>query len=1084
MAESNDFVGQYFRYPESRAGRLAEGGRRLKNITQESRTGEPLVTVVTVCFNSAKTIEQAIRSVLGQTYSNIEYVIVDGASSDATLEIIRKYETRIDYYVSEPDDGLYYAMNKGLELAQGEYVLFLNSDDWYTLDAVESLVKAKDYSGCDFVSALADYVDEKAGATKTLRAMPFDSSQYLRMSIRHETMLISKEIYNRIGPYDTQYKILSDREYAARLFDRECTHHEVHRPLLKFRTTGVSNTNRELLRTEQDLILANEFPFLSPDERRRLNNHADATPETFVTIANSHLEHPKFVKACRAFLVDHKANHGKKWQSANTNDIGAKKRYAYPKISVILPFYNARDSIEASLKSVLAQTLSEIEIVCVDDCAIDDSLAVIEDYARRDRRIRTIKNPRNLGLGASRNAGIRAACGQYIFHIDPDDTLPRNALETLYKLATAHGSELVKGAFRADQIVHGRPTGNGSIKYPCGISDGEKINTSLAERPALLQSTEGHWSVLYLAEFAETTPYPTDLKMGQDSIFLVNAMKKAHSITLTPQVVYNYQTNPRSAMNAFSARKCFDEIEWRRRAWHVLEEAGHGKIGDRLLYSYWNPALFDSLPSILSKEEQLKFFQTLNAVFEQTDFRGYSSIQNQKIKTVFDEKTNGKRFHNHEGRLAEIKPPIASRRNKLRVALFSTRDHGGAGLASKRCLEALHRNGQQAELLCYIADSTSPHIQQMPPSAQYSEGAADKAALNRFWRDRAVLTHQENEHLRARELFSKTGAVVDYTSVKSLFDEADIIHFHWVVGLFDFVNASEILGNRPVVWTLHDMNPFTGGCHYTEGCVGYEQDCKSCPLLCGSELANQYWRQKQYAYRGLQNLHIVCPSQWLADKAAESSLFGNRPIHVIPNPLPIDKFYPVNKFVARRRLGLPLDKKLILFGADSLANKRKGGELLVGSVRRLAALNHTDKVEGVVFGASDLEIGVKTHSMGHISDAERLALVYSAADVFAFPSLEDNAPMTIAEAMLCGTTPVAYPVGNVPELVAHRETGYIARYKDIEDFADGLAWALEQPRSGEALARSVRCATKVRRHNDPDRSAKAHIALYESIVSH
>lgn len=142
-------TGKFLRYPAGTGKRLSEGGLRLQQIYKISRPECPLVTVITVCLNSSKTIEQCIESVLQQTYENIEYIIIDGGSTDDTLNILGNYSNSIDYYISEPDRGLYHAMNKGLELASGEYILFLNSDDWYEQDCIQTLVTAKEFSGCD-----------------------------------------------------------------------------------------------------------------------------------------------------------------------------------------------------------------------------------------------------------------------------------------------------------------------------------------------------------------------------------------------------------------------------------------------------------------------------------------------------------------------------------------------------------------------------------------------------------------------------------------------------------------------------------------------------------------------------------------------------------------------------------------------------------------------------------------------------------------------------------------------------------------------------------------------------------------------
>lgn len=139
-------------------------------------------------------------------------------------------------------------------------------------------------------------------------------------------------------------------------------------------------------------------------------------------------------------------------------------------------------------------------------------------------------------------------------------------------------------------------------------------------------------------------------------------------------------------------------------------------------------------------------------------------------------------------------------------------------------------------------------------------------------------------------------------------------------------------------------------------------------------------------------------------------------------------------------------------------------------------------VEGVVSGSNSVKSDVPVHAMGHISDTRRLSLVYAASDVFVSPSREDSGPVTVAESMLSGTPVVAFPVGNAPELVRHEDTGYIARYEDVADFAAGLAWAIAAPRSGAAVERGLRCHLAARAHNDPEIAVARHLAVYEDML--
>jgi glycosyltransferase involved in cell wall biosynthesis len=327
-------------------------------------------------------------------------------------------------------------------------------------------------------------------------------------------------------------------------------------------------------------------------------------------------------------------------------------------------------------------------------------------------------------------------------------------------------------------------------------------------------------------------------------------------------------------------------------------------------------------------------------------------------------------------------------------------------------------------------------------------------------------------------MFSLAEGVVDFRTLGELFGRFDVVHLHWMVGMFDYKHGGEVLADKPVAWTLADMNAFTGGCHYSEGCEEYTRQCRRCPMLGeDSDLAHLTWKAKRRAYAGIKNLHVVCPSPWMAERARESSLLGDRPIHCIPNAYPVSRLAMTAKAVARVRLGLPLRRKLLLFGAESVTNHRKGGDLLAEAVARFCASGPHDDVEVVVFGRNSLDIGLPVHRMGYINDDETLALVYSAADAYLFPSREDNAPLTVGESLLCGTPVVAFPVGNVPSVVEHRVTGYIARPLDVEDFARGIRWGLDATPAA-ALARSARCRLSAAALHDPATAAQRHEAVY------
>lgn len=1065
-------TGLHRTYPDLTGRRQAEGGRRLRG--GAARPAEPaLVTIITVCFNSAATIERTFESVRNQTYPNIEYIVVDGGSTDGTVDLLRSHEDLIDYFVSEPDAGLYEAMNKGLSLAAGAYILVLNSDDWYEWDAVERLVQAHRFSGCDFVGGLARYVNAD-DSSFVLPSMRFDHATLLRMPLRHQTMLMPAALYDEIGPYDTGFPIIADFELAIRLYRAGKSYFEVSAPLLNFRTTGVSNTALDRLHAEHKALLTKVFPFLSADEAEAIFDHSVLSPEDLVAVAAAHWERTEFVLAARDMIGDFARSWGGKWAEFDLDAFDAAGRPPYPKISVVIPVHKAQVCIAAALQTLLDQDFEDFEAICVDDCSPDDSAGVIREIIARDPRVRLVELPRNRGPGGARNAGIRAARGAYVLFLDADDALLPGALSRLYATARADRSEIVRAAFRVARRIHGRIVD--TVKYPAGVSERAIAATTLAATPDLLQTTEGHWACLYDRSFVETILYPEGLSMGEDSLFLINALARATAVSTIPDVVYCYQDSDSSAMNAYSFGKYMDEVEWRRRAWGMLKNAGVEERGDYFLYDYWDPSMLEGVPGRLSAEEAAAFHTALRDAFGFAGGAVADRCTSPDLRRLF---AQGLAAHG----LAEA---VAPQRRPLTIAVLTSMDSGGAGIAAIRCMDAQRSTGQGAFAVCIFRRTTNPNVFHAPlaPEAADLQAAGDMQGLWDHWYGRLALTPQSRPAASARELFSRPDSIVDTDALAQAIATVDVIHLHWVVGMLDHAELGALVGDKPVVWTLHDMNPFTGGCHYSQGCENYRLQCEACPLLePGATQATEAWAIKKAGLAQIRNLHIVCPSQWMADRVAASTLLGDRPIHVIPNHMPVAQFVPTNTMVARLRLGLPLDRKFIVFGADSQGNTRKGGHLLAESLGHLRAMGRDAGVEGLFFGNASLDVGIPAHNMGYVGDPDRLSLIYAAADVFAFPSLEDNAPQTVVEAMLSGTPVVGFPVGNVPELVAHGQTGYVARYADTEDFANGLAWALEACRQPEALLRGIRCHLHVRASHDPATVAQRHLDLYHAALA-
>lgn len=277
----------------------------------------------------------------------------------------------------------------------------------------------------------------------------------------------------------------------------------------------------------------------------------------------------------------------------------------------------------------------------------------------------------------------------------------------------------------------------------------------------------------------------------------------------------------------------------------------------------------------------------------------------------------------------------------------------------------------------------------------------------------------------------------------------NIIHLHWVGG--GFLPIAEMAKfDRPVVWTLHDMWAFTGGCHYSGDCTRYMKTCGACPGLNSkkeTDLTRKIWEKKKKTYMGM-NLTVVTPSRWLAHCTRQSPLLQDSRIEVIPNGLDLDVFKPRGKQAARQQLSLPQDKKLILFGAiSSTSDRRKGFHLLHPALRYLSKNRMVEQAELLVFGASEPEnppdFGLPTRYLGSVSDERELALLYEASDVFVAPSVQDNLPNIVVEALACGTPCVAFDIGGMPDMIEHKQNGYLAHPFEVEDLAKGIVWVLQ-----------------------------------------
>ena len=289
----------------------------------------------------------------------------------------------------------------------------------------------------------------------------------------------------------------------------------------------------------------------------------------------------------------------------------------------------------------------------------------------------------------------------------------------------------------------------------------------------------------------------------------------------------------------------------------------------------------------------------------------------------------------------------------------------------------------------------------------------------------------------------------------------DLVHLHWVGAAF--LNIKEISRiASPIVWTLHDSWPFTGGCYLPGDCRRFEESCGCCPVLGSNkmqDLSRRNWQRKKNALP-VERMTIVAPSQWMASRARSSSLLRDCPVEVIPNGIDTSLFSPGDRRVARDMLGLPHHKRLILFGArHALSDPNKGFDLLCDMLRCLpSGLRHESTL--VQFGETSAhpfpDVGMDIVSRPEIADESEIVQYYRAADLMVLPSRTENLPNMVSEAMACGLPCVAFHVGGIPEQIVHHKTGCLAPPFDAAIMADEVSWLLADDARTSTLREEAR----------------------------
>lgn len=419
----------------------------------------------------------------------------------------------------------------------------------------------------------------------------------------------------------------------------------------------------------------------------------------------------------------------------------------------------------------------------------------------------------------------------------------------------------------------------------------------------------------------------------------------------------------------------------------------------------------------------------------------------------------------------------------MKILIINTSDiFGGAARAAFRLHEALLQNNVGSQMLVSDKKSDLNSVIKLVPKRNLIENIRYKAYKKM---QKSALRKYKKKITKNWGPFSPQ--IIPNKELVKFINEIspDIVHLHWICS--NFLSIEDIAKIKaPIVWSLHDMWVFTGGCHLVAGdkvmCDKYTQNCGSCDFLGTkkmNDLSFKVLQRKKKAFSKIKTMTTIGLSKWMQHCAKNSSVFAEKRVINLPNPINTNVFSPFDAKLSRKLFCLPENKKLVLFGAISATSTPyKGYDLLMEALNKI----NTENTEFVVFGSSEPKnppkLPCKVHYLGLLHDDASLALLYNACDVIIVPSRRENLSNVIMEALSCGTPVVCFDIGGNSDMVEHKINGYLAKPFDTSNLAKGIDWVLNSENYDE-LCKNAR--EKVVREFDYSVVAKRYIELYQEI---
>jgi glycosyltransferase involved in cell wall biosynthesis len=1111
------FCGIFDRYPDTTCRRKAEGGLRLRGILKADTEDEPLVSIVTVVFNNPVSLERCLQSIFHQDYPNVECIVIDGGSGEPTLEVIRKLEDHIDYYVSEPDSGIYPAMNKGIQLARGQFVCLLNSDDHYDPAFVSKTVALAIEKRSMLV--FSDYIHGDQPVTS--RGIN-QGILFCNLNLNHGAFLVNRRCYNLVGPYPENYKIMGDAAWMRAAFKAGVRFDHLPEPLLTFAADGLSSgesaSHRALFISEAIRISRHEFDFLTPEEAEEIYL-LRFNPKRLRNVLATAAKYPtedRFRESL-ALYVEHCFRDREKFRLSESDSralfphfLEACKKLGVPVAAIRMTtkrgcfseFIASIDRALALRKPQRIQTVLHFVYVfsTPSETFIYDLLLRMEKQTGFDNFVlydhQKLSDTRPFAKGvwipwADFRAETREAIYRHLIEsLQPDIIIGHFALNTwkitqriaplkirIPIISMTHGIDVfmignegpyrdfilkqhtkqndmrftaVSGYLRDRLVGFGVPVEKIDL-IPNSINPRFMANRKSADNRSPGDSVrllaigrlidwKGHRHLIQALALALprtqtkltlTIVYANGEDLLQEVKDQIEQLNLQESVELIPFVDFDQDAGFISRFDLFVHPSTFSGDGLQR-----TETFGMSVL----------EAIAAGLPVIATNAGGVPEVIGESNCFARIVPHGDAEAMAEAIlAAIQDPGTFGDNRQYAEERLARFSERaqlVALAQSIFRVtghiieaALFSTSTLQGAGYAAYRLHRGLLATGNINPTLhtTTLRHRSQPGIHYVPHPTMKGNG----------WK---TIQNPANSWPRLT-IFSLNQPIILNSRIAEWIEDADVINLHWTARFLSLENIAYLTrSGKPVVLTLRDMFPITGGCHYFHGCDGWMKDCHNCPQLIDrhDDLSARVLKAKRRHY-DFTNLTLVALSQHSAAILRRAPMFQDCRIEIIPNSIETEVFIPRGKAAARERLGLPQDRQIIAY-VPSFSSDVKGFREATAALTRLLSILPGEPPLVLLVGRetpATSDIPLEKHVLGYMHDTEELSYAYSAADVLIVPSLEETFSNTTAEAIACGTPVVGFRTGAIPELAVNGHTGYTVEIGDVEGFAQGIANVLQ-----------------------------------------